>query len=200
MIAGESVVDDVSDRDRDAVLAVRAGDRDAFGALVRSHERRLYGLCLTMMRDPAAAEEVAQDAFVRAYEHLDRFDEDRPFYPWLATIATRLAQSRLRRRARLAAREGGTLDLDRAPAGTPDPLAHAVASDRARRLWERVAALPSGERTAVYLYYRQGLKVADVARTLGVTSGTVKTLLFRARRHLTDAMKSTVVPEPEEAS
>lgn len=176
------------DADREAVLAVRAGDRDAFGRLVSSYQRRLYGLCLTMVRDPAAAEEVAQDAFVRAYTHLDRYDEDRPFYPWLATIATRLAQSWLRRRGRRLEREGAEIDADRTGGGQADPLARAIASDRSRRLWERVAALPSGERTAVYLYYRQGMRVADVARALGVTSGTVKTQLFRARQHLRDAM------------
>lgn len=188
------------DADREAVLAVRAGDRDAFGRLVSSYQQRLYGLCLTMVRDPAAAEEVAQDAFVRAYTHLDRYDEGRPIYPWLATIATRLAQSWLRRRGRLLEREGAVIDADHAGGGAADPLARAIANDRSRRLWERVAALPSGERTAVYLYYRQGMKVADVARTLGVTRGTVKTQLFRARQHLRDAMDDRGSSDkPEEA-
>lgn len=176
------------DADRETVLAVRAGDRDAFGRLVSSYQQRLYGLCLTMVRDPAAAEEVAQDAFVRAYTHLDRYDDNRSFYPWLATIATRLAQSWLRSRGRREEREGAVIDADRTGGGQADPLARAIANDRSRRLWERVAALPSGERTAVYLYYRQGMKVAEVARALGVTSGTVKTQLFRARQHLRDTM------------
>lgn len=180
--------------DRAAVVAVRAGDGDAFGRLVSSYQHRLYGLCLTMLRDPAAAEEVAQDAFVRAYTQLDRYDEGRPFYPWLATIATRLAQTRLRRRARRAEREVGDLDRSRHGAPGPDPLARAISNDRDRRLWERVAALPSGERTAVYLYYRQGLKVAEAAHALGVTSGTVKTLLFRARRRLRDHMTTPELP------
>ncbi len=80
------------------------------------------------------------------------------------------------------------IDAERTGGGEADPLARVITDDRSRRLWERVAALPSGERTAVYLYYRQGMKVADVARALGVTQGTVKTQLFRARQHLRDAM------------
>ena len=69
-----------------AVGAVRGGDREAFGRLLELYQRRLFGLALMMVRDPEGAEEVTQDAFVRAYTRLHLYDEDRPFYPWLATI------------------------------------------------------------------------------------------------------------------
>jgi RNA polymerase sigma-70 factor (ECF subfamily) len=59
-----------------------------------------------------------------------------------------------------------------------------IADERDRRIWQAVAALPSGERTAVILYYREEMAVRDIAGALGVTSGTIKALLFRARRHL----------------
>ena len=59
-----------------------------------------------------------------------------------------------------------------------------IADESSLRLWEAVAALPSGERSAVVLYYREGMAVRDIARALGVTTGTIKTLLFRARKHL----------------
>ncbi len=169
---------------RSAVRAVRRGDREAFSVLVELHQRRLFGLTLMMVRDPSGAEEVTQDAFVRAFTHLDRFDERRPFYPWLATIAVRLAQTWLRRHARVTTREGTALDPELDPAETTDPLGELITDETGRRLWRSVAALPSGERTAAVLYYRQEMKVSDIARALGVTSGTVKTLLFRARRRL----------------
>jgi RNA polymerase sigma-70 factor (ECF subfamily) len=76
-----------------AVRAVRGGDPDAFGRLVEIYQRRVFGLTLMMVRQPTGAEEVTQDAFVLALKHLDRFDERRPFYPWLATIVVRLAQT-----------------------------------------------------------------------------------------------------------
>ena len=66
----------------------------------------------------------------------------------------------------------------------PVALRALIADERSRGLWQKVAALPSGERTAVILYYRDEVPVRDIARALGVTTGTIKTLLFRARRHL----------------
>lgn len=170
--------------DRSAILAVRGGDREAFSQLVELYQKRLFGLTMMMVRDPSGAEEVTQDAFVRAFTHLDLYDEHRPFYPWIVTIAVRLAQTWLRRRARVTQREGTALDPEFDPAATTDPLGVLITNESEQRLWRSVAALPSGERTAVFLYYRQEMKVNDVARALGVTSGTVKTLLFRARRKL----------------
>jgi RNA polymerase sigma-70 factor (ECF subfamily) len=163
-------------------------DREAFGRLVQTHQGRLFGLVLMMVRQPSAAEEVTQDAFVRAYTHLDRYDERRPFYPWLASIAVRLAQNWLRRHGRTVRREGTPLDSAEEPADSADALAALIADERGRRLWQAVSALPSGERTAVILYYRDELAVGDIARALGVTTGTIKTLLFRARRHLRGQM------------
>ena len=169
---------------RAAVAAVRRGDRDAFATIVRLYERRLFGLALMMTRDPAAAEEVAQDAFVRAFLHVDAYNEVRPFYPWLSTIAVRLAQNWLVRRARTASREGADLESQQAAASTPDPLGDLIEDESDRALWRAVSALPSGERTSVILHYRQGMSVAEIASALGVTAGTVKTQLFRARRTL----------------
>jgi len=189
--AAGQVAADVADETRAvraAVDAVRRGDREAFGKLVERYERRLFGLTLMAVRDPAAAEEVAQDAFVRAFTHLDAYDEQRPFYPWLATIAVRLSQNWLRARARQGGHASVPLDPNLDAGSGPDPLAEIVADERDRRLWRLVAALPSGQRTAVFLHYRQQMKVDEVARALGVTSGTVKTLLFRARRRLREAM------------
>lgn len=182
---------------RDAVRAVRGGDRDAFEPLLDLYQRRLFGLALTTVRDPEGAEEVAQDAFLRAFTHLDRYDERRPFYPWLATIAVRLAQNWLRRRRRNSAREIATVDPERETARRADALDLLITDERDRTLWRLVAALPSGERTAVALHYRQGLKVREVADALGVTSGTVKTFLFRARKKLREALEDHSQTEKE---
>ena len=170
--------------DRDVVREVRRGDRDAFGHLVRAYQGRLFGLVLMMVRQPAPAEEVTQDAFVRAYTHLDHYDDNRPFYPWLASIAVRLAQNWLRRHGVTVTREGTPLESAPEPAADPGALTTLIADERCRGLWRSVAALPSGERTAVVLYYRDEMAVGDIARALGVTAGTIKTLLFRALRHL----------------
>ena len=182
--------DAVSDRapldgqDRQSILAVRDGDPNAFGLLVKRYQKRLFGLTMMMLRDPSVAEEITQDAFVRAYTHLHLYDDRRPFYPWLATIGVRLAQTRLARRARRHQHEESEPTPGSEPTSDDDPLGEILADESGRELWQAVADLPAGERTAVFLYYRQDMKVNDIARALGVTAGTVKTMLFRARKKL----------------
>jgi RNA polymerase sigma-70 factor (ECF subfamily) len=91
---------------RAAVQAVKRGDRDVFARIVELYQRRLFTLSLMITGDAAGAEEITQDAFVRAFIHLDAYDERRPFYPWLSTIGVRLAQNWLVKRGRLTMREG----------------------------------------------------------------------------------------------
>ena len=178
----------MSDADRDAVRLVLRGDRNAYAHLVRTYQGRLFGLVMMMARDRAAAEEITQDAFVRAYTHIRSYDPARPFYPWIASIAVRLAQNWLRQHARTEKREGAALDSIPEPlAATSDPGA-LLAGERNRLLWDEVKSLSSGERTTVLLYYRDELAVGDIARALGVSAGTVKTLLFRARKHLRERL------------
>jgi RNA polymerase sigma-70 factor, ECF subfamily len=172
-------------------------DPEAFGRLVQTYQGRLFGLVLMMVRQPAGAEEVAQDAFVRAYAHLDHFDETRPFYPWLASIAVRLAQNWLRRHGRTVRREGRPLEDAKEPAESGTVLTALIDDERGRALWRAVAALPSGERSAVILYYRDEMAVRDIARALGVTTGTIKTLLFRARRHLRGRLEAATLSHEE---
>jgi RNA polymerase sigma-70 factor (ECF subfamily) len=177
---------------RASVLAIRQGDHDAFARIVELYQRRLFSLSVMMTRDPSGAEEVTQDAFVRAFVHLDAYNDQRPFYPWLATIAVRLAQNWLTRRTRVVRREGTELAPDLAvAAAATDPLSELIADEHDRRLWRTVAALPSGERTAVILYYRQDMSVREIASALGVTNGTVKTMLFRARQKLRGTARDT---------
>lgn len=181
---------------RAAVRAVRNGEPDAFGQIVRLYQRQVFGLALMIVRDPAAAEEVAQDAFVRAFTHLNAYETHRPFYPWLATIAVRLAQNRLVHRGRTASREQPSPESEVEDRSAVDPLSALIADDEGRRLWRLVSELPAGERSAVLLHYRQELGVRDVARLLGVTSGTVKTFLFRARQKLRRLLGDASAKEP----
>lgn len=187
----------MSGSDRDAVRDVRRGEREAFGHLVQRYQGRLFGLVLMMVREPAGAEEVTQDAFVRACTHIDHYDESRPFYPWLATIAVRLAQNWLVRHGRAVRREGASLESAPEPGATAVALTALITSERGRALWQAVAALPSGERTALILFYRDELAVRDIARALGVTTGTIKTLLFRGRRHLRERLETATIAHRE---
>ncbi len=181
---------------REAVRAVLGGDHNAFSRVVELYQRRLFGLALMITRDASGAEEVAQDAFVRAFVHLDAYDEGHPFYPWLSTITVRLAQNWIVKRARVTRREGTDL-VQHTGAAAPgsDPLAALIADEEERGLWRSVAALPSGERTAAILYYRDEFSVRQVASALGVTTGTVKTLLFRVRRRLRQSLAARLAKD-----
>jgi RNA polymerase sigma-70 factor, ECF subfamily len=190
----------VTASDSDAVREVRRGDREAFAHLVHTYQGRLFGLVLMMVRQPAGAEEVTQDAFVRAYTHIDQYDDHRPFYPWLASIAVRLAQNWLRSHGRTVRREGAPLESAHEPGAPAAVLTALVANERGRALWQAVAALSSGERTAVFLYYRDQMAVGDIARALGVTTGTIKTLLFRARRHLRERLEAAAISHRERST
>ena len=173
---------------REAIADVRAGRREAYERVVELCQNRLLSFTVSLLKDYAAAQELTQDAFVRAYRYLDRFDHRRPFYPWLATIAFRLAQDRWQRQRRdreLAQRYGAASAEGEA---RDDALRTVIADEESRRLWKAVQELPGGERAVVLLFYRQDLKIREAARLLGVSSGTVKTLLFRARRHLREAL------------
>lgn len=161
------------------VLAVRRGDNNAFGTLVRRYQKRVYNLSLMMLRSPERAEDISQEAFVRAYQKLSLFDIKRSFYPWLATITVRLAQSELRKKqVELQQEDAGSI-----PTESPNPL-EILLENETQAIWKLVAKLSSGERTAVFLVYRQELTVLEAATAVGVTPGTIKTLLFRARKNL----------------
>ena len=172
--------DDADDL-RSIVRRVRQGDRNAFGNIVALFENRLMSLATMIVRDPAAAEEIVQDSFVRAYVHIDRYDDKRALYPWLATIAVRLSLNWNARRQR--SRIDASAEPERHAADT-NPEQELSLDQGRMRLWSAVEALPKGERLAILLCYRQEMSVAEAARALEVTNGTVKTWLFRARRKL----------------
>lgn len=192
--------DDETHMVRQSISAVRNGNHHAFGILVQIYQRRLFGLSLMVMKIPDEAEEITQDAFVRAFSNLDKYDAEKPFYPWLATIAVRLAQSRLSKKARDQARD--TAYLQEQNITSPDSydlLKGLIANESNREVWEKVLSLPEGQRTAVFLHYRNELKISEVSAAMGVTDGTVKTLLFRARKALRKQLE-TAKSNPENHS
>jgi RNA polymerase sigma factor (sigma-70 family) len=169
----------------DAVHAVRAGHAQAYATIVERFQGPLMTLCAAILRDRQAAEELAQDVFVRAYQRLDAFDVRQPMKPWLVTIAYRLARQRWRTQRREAEHRQAAATLRQARArDDPGPTGRLLADEQSETLWQVVYELPMAQRTAVVLYYREGLTVNEVARAMGVSPGTVKTHLFRARAQI----------------
>lgn len=166
-------------------LVARARERDAgaFRELVEQHRDRAYGLALRILRSAEDAEEVAQDAFLRAWQALPGFRGEARFSTWLHQIVVRRALDRLET---LKARRGreGVLDEDALPAlDGPDPAARATAM-RVERLLDRLSPI---QRAAVTLYYFEDQAVERVAEILEMPENTVKTHLARARAALREA-------------
>ncbi len=165
------------------VRRARRGDNDAFAALVRSLQRPVYGLCLRLVRTEAEAAEIAQEAFLRAYQNLERFDESRPFDLWVLAIARNLCLDLLRRRTKLK-----TEDVE--------DHAHSLASGEASleeqaigrqvrsSLEEAMGTLSADDREVLALYYVQKRTTKEIAQVMGVAAGTIMARLFRAREKL----------------
>ena len=168
--------------ERELIRLAQGGDANAFRRLVERHGTRAYALALRIVRSASDAEEVAQDALVRAWRSLPRFRGDSKFSSWLYRIVVRRAFDRAAvlkgRRGREASAEG--IESVAAEGAGPDPEARG----RAARLERLVAGLPEVPRTVVTLYYYQDRSVAEVAKILRMPENTVKTHLSRARAAL----------------
>lgn len=173
------------------IAASRAGDREAFGQLVQRYQNDVYHLARRMLHDAEEARDVAQDAFVRAYTHLDQFRLGEPFRPWLMRIATNLTLDRLRQA------KNQTLPLyDTLPANAPadDPEAAAVSRDELQALRRALAALPEEYRLLVVLAHLQHRSYQEIMEMTGLSLTLVKNRLYRARLMLKEALSDAPVP------
>jgi len=159
-----------------------AGDADAYAVLVERYGGRVYNLALRITDDPDAAKDCAQEAFIRAYRALHRYDPSRPFAPWLFRIATNTSLNHLRRWHA----KGEPIDEPPDVPGEPEegPEATAVRRDEVAEVVAAMAELPPAYRAALTLRHMQQLSYQEVADTLGLPLGTVKTHLHRARAAL----------------
>jgi RNA polymerase sigma-70 factor, ECF subfamily len=171
--------------ERDWIARAQAGNEEAFRMLVDLHRDRAYRLALGIVRRPADAEEVAQDAFVRAWNGLGRYRGEARFSTWLHRIVVRRALDRASVLKGRAARETEVDEASSiaAPATGPDAEARANAA----RLERLLVKLSPSQRAAVTLFYYEDRSVEDVASLLGIPENTVKTHLSRARATLRQA-------------
>ena len=166
--------------DQADVEKVLAGDVAAFESLVRRWQGPLVNLAYRFCRDRSRAEEMAQEAFLRAYRALGAWRKDAAFSTWLFALATNLYRSELRR---IPAR---TVPLDEVAEPRDERPGDVALEDesRDRAVRRAVLALPPKYREALTLFYFHGMDVPTAARSLGVPEGTVKARLFRGREIL----------------
>jgi RNA polymerase sigma-70 factor (ECF subfamily) len=169
--------------ERRLVSQAQAGDMIAFEELYRRNVGRVFALCMRMAGDPALAEELAQDVFVRAWERLGTFRGESAFSSWLHPLTVNTALSERRARRRRTARVMTTDDLTpfEKPTRNPGP-------EGSLDLEKALATLPPGARSVFVLHDVEGYRHQEIAELTGVAEGTSKAQLHRARRMMREAL------------
>ena len=160
----------------DALLAGFAvGDSDAAAAFIRRHQRRVFGLAMAVVGDPVLAEDVAQEAFARAWRHAGNYDPRRGSVPtWLLTITRNLAIDTLRMR-RAEPADPDVIVALQVPASGKGPDDAAAASDEAAKVRAAVERLPHDQRRALVLAAFYGRTAKEISVAEGIPLGTAKT-------------------------
>lgn len=151
---------------------------------IQRYGRRLYGLCRALCPHPFDADDLYQETWLRVLRHLDRYDPQREFEPWLAKICVNAHRSALRRLARSPL-------LDFASGQDKDRLLDSIPAPEGKDylpLYEAVGRLPDKLRQAVALFYFQGMDLAAAAQILNIPVGTMKSRLNKARKLLKEAL------------
>jgi RNA polymerase sigma-70 factor (ECF subfamily) len=176
--------------DRELVEQTKTGDSQAFGTLVRRHQRRIFRLAFHLVRSGAEAEDVTQETFVRAYQAIQRFDGRSEPFTWLYRIAVNLSLNTLR--SRKASRDSSPPDDPRVeallqetrPSQGRDPAMATHDKRMAMALVEGIDALSDTLRTTLILVCIDGLGHEDASKVLGCPEGTVAWRVHEARRKL----------------
>ncbi|NVI98931.1 sigma-70 family RNA polymerase sigma factor [Myxococcus sp. AM009] len=175
------------------VQAARRGDPSAFEALVRSVQRPVYGLALRLLQREAEAAEVAQEALLRAYQNLHRYDDARPFDLWVLAITRNLCLDLLRRRTKVRTEELEPMK-ELIPSGEASQEDGAIAREERQSLEEAMATLSVDDREVLALYYVQKRTTKEIAQIMGCAPGTIMARLFRAREKLRKKMTTEEAP------
>ncbi len=171
--------------DRELVIRTREGNSAAFGTLVGRHIRPALAIAWDYVQALDDAEDLVQEAFHRALRKLKRFDERRPFGPWLYTIVRNLAHNEAARRTRW-----GSDPIPEKIRSTSDPHQDVEDAEIAERIERGLEALPPMQRSCFRLCQVEGFDSAEVADMLGIGKATVRTHVHRARTALQETLGS----------
>ncbi len=177
--------------EQEVITLARMGDQAAFTILVQTYQGAIYNLCYRMLGDAGEAEEATQETFLRAHTRFGRYDPERPFKPWLYSIANHYCIDRLRRRRLI------WVDIDDEPlAGHPalreqriGPEDSVIARERAADVQELLETLSPKDRAAVVMLYWYNLSYQEIAEVTGATVSAVKSRLHRARSTMAEALR-----------
>lgn len=167
--------------DAAAVRAAQLGDRAAFDWLVRRHQRRALAVALGVLHHKEDARDACQDAFLRAFVSLDRFDHQSQFSTWLHRVVVNICIDKLRKKS------NGAVALDEVEpvlAGDDNPLRTVEGEQLGGHIGAALAQLTAKHRTALVLREVQGLSYLEIAAAMSCSVGTVMSRLFHARKKM----------------
>jgi RNA polymerase sigma-70 factor (ECF subfamily) len=181
------------------VSGAKAGNYAAFEELVNRYEKKIYRLGMNITGNTEDAEDVLQDTFLKAFEHLPEFREDSRFYTWIVRIAVNEALMKLRKRRsskevpfeETEDQDGEVLVRDYAD-WRPNPEQTLAREEMEQILRNTIQALPPGFRTVFYLRDVEGLDTHETAQLLNLSTGAVKARLFRARLRLREELSKVL--------
>ncbi|MCC6904986.1 MAG: sigma-70 family RNA polymerase sigma factor [Anaerolineae bacterium] len=179
------------DTDQELVVLALRGDQEAFAELVERYQRAVFNLTYRMLGEAGEAEDAAQEAFLRAYQHLDRYDHARSFKTWLLSIASNYCIDRIRKRRLI------WLSLDEPLPPHPalmsqeaGPERRAIEDERHALIQGLLDRLAPEYRAAVVLRYWYDMSYVEIADMLDTTESAIKSRLFRARQALAEQIRS----------
>ncbi len=189
---GEAQVDQM------LVERVQKGDKTAFDLLIRKYQHRIVSLVSRYVPDGAEAQDVAQEAFIKAYRAIGKFRGDSAFYTWLYRIAINTAKNWLVARNRrppasdIDANDAEQYDMDSRLKDRGTPENELMREEVERTVYDAIAELPEDLRTAIMLREIEGMSYEEIATTMECPIGTVRSRIFRAREAIDEKLKPLV--------
>ncbi len=193
------------EQEKQLVKAAQEGDRKAFQTLVETYQRKVYGVCLGMLKDPADSKDVSQEVFIKVYRYLDKFNFESSFYTWLYRITVNKCIDFIRKqkRKREVDYDDGILrddDVEGDDEILPSRLGLNPDKVYGRKelrsqMLEALESLSEKHRTILILREVEGLSYSEMAEVLDISKGTVMSRLYHARRYFQEAVKEYIGDE-----
>ena len=176
------------DMEQTLILEAKQGSKKAFSLIFKQYASRVYATALMLLKNEDDASDITQDVLLRAYNNLERFDENRPFFPWLYRITKNLCFNHMKRSKRNTMSE---LQEERLVSLFPDPAALYIADETAELVRGAIEKMPKMQREILILKHFQECSYAEISEILEIPIGTVMSRLYNARQKLKKMIETT---------